>query len=261
MDFNGSAAFFGSTFENKLKLARAGAIKSLFFMGGCLSYQMPSTMVATDNLNRFSASTMNQFYHPKNTQRLMDFCKSLGIPIYVVSNNMVPAMNSKEAIVQFLEFRGLNSDICLELANHYYGDSASSKQPLPPKKLFDLYNAMVLTSIMQRQSVRTEQQNLYLIHRYAYCLVSKQPDVDQAVEEYFTNVKAKFQESNASITDSISKEVTSIQNIIQSGGNYSTYSVFNVEFQAPTDGSQFTLESQCLWLALERLTTAVSTMI
>jgi len=98
MDFNGSAAFFNDHFQNLLEPHKS-KLQALLVMGGVLSDEVPQTMVAGPRLNRFSASTMNQFYHPEGTKKLLDFFKSLNI--YILSNNAVSVMKSKANIHEF----------------------------------------------------------------------------------------------------------------------------------------------------------------
>jgi hypothetical protein len=254
MDFNGSAAFFNDDFERTLRTFTS-KFRSFFVAGGVLSDQNPMTMVSNPFLNRFSGSTMNQLYHPQYTFKLMDFIQSLGVQIFTVSNNTVKPLESKDQIANVLHQRKIASTTCMELVNGYYKDSS----PFPPKKLFDLYTTVALTTNISGRHVRAQTKYLYVVKKYGFCVVSGSHSATTAFEEYFRLLEAKVATAGFP-KESFQSEHDTIMSHI-SDGHFNKYLVGDTTIQINPYTFAIQIQSHCPWMAVGRLADLVSSFI
>ena len=157
-------------------------------------------------------------------------------------------MDSKAAITTFLGSRGLDNPTCSALVEKYYNDSSNN----PPRKLFDLYNAIAMTHIIKGGQIKVQNRTFYLVHRYGYCLLSYRKNVSAAFQEYVEHLDSKFQGAIETIKNSVKDEKESILSQIDAD-NFSAFKVRSMRFAVTTNGNSFSFESQCPWHALERL--------
>ena len=137
VDFSGSMAG-GADLSPLQRTQYAGAV----LMGGVLSHLPPTTMPASERINRISCATMNQLYAPAATHAFVRQLAASKTPLVVVPNNAVPVIDDMRL---FLRQQGLSGGIMDPLVLAYYTD-----QPItPPKKAFDLYSALLLLRLMK----------------------------------------------------------------------------------------------------------------
>jgi hypothetical protein len=148
MDFNGSMAFWSGHVANDLSSENiVKKIKGAFIMGGVYSETQPVTMPSMPGvLNRFSSATMNQLYHPQHTADFFAFLKQFQIPTWTVSNNAVQDLIDDKGIAAFLSSNGLEGERLRELALAHYNSPY-----MPPKKPYDYYCSLVLTSVLKSE--------------------------------------------------------------------------------------------------------------
>lgn len=162
MDFNGSMAFFDDEWKKFVEqLVSEEKLKAVCVMGGVIVGEVPKTIPSKEDvLNRFSCSTMNQFYHP---ERSCAFLQALGekTPVYVVPNNIVHEFQSKTFYDDILAAIGATaSDDLKSVLDAYYSRPSVIKGGRPPaKKPFDAYAAIALTSLMG-QAVHPERNDV-----------------------------------------------------------------------------------------------------
>ena len=157
MDFNGSMAFWSGHIATILSSEQiVKKIKGVFVMGGVYSETPPITMPSIPGvLNRFSSATMNQLYHPQHTADFFAFLKQFQIPTWTISNNVVEDLVDDEGIATFLSSNGLQGDKLKELARVHY-----SSPYKPPKKPYDYYSALALTSVLNSKKQNTPVKGL-----------------------------------------------------------------------------------------------------
>jgi hypothetical protein len=212
-------------------------------------------MVSNQFLNRFSGSTMNQLYHPQYTFKLMNFIQSLGVQIFTVSNNTVKPLESKDQIANVLHQRKIASTTCMELVNGYYNDSS----PFPPKKLFDLYTTVALTTNISGRHVRAQTKYLYVVKKYGFCVVSESHSATTAFEEYFRLLEAKVATAGFPKKPFQSEHDTIMSHI--SDGHFNKYLVGDTTIQINPSTFAIQIQSHCPWMAVGRLADLVSSFI
>ena len=156
LDFNGSMAAFSEDSLLKRQLAAAGErLKGAVVMGGVQADEPAKTMPAIEGvLNRFSAATMNQLYHPPNAARFFRFLADRrGVPCLTVTNNAVadlatfsdPARTVKtyDGVERFLRGNGIGSRTLREISRLFY----ESKRLNPPRKAFDYHAAIAVARL------------------------------------------------------------------------------------------------------------------
>jgi hypothetical protein len=202
IDFNGSMAFYHDKMKTSI-LTHGDRIKGAFVMGGVYSFEEPKTMPKIDGtLNRFSCATMNQLYSPEKAYDFFIDMAKLSIPIFMVANNEVHALETSKEVMQpgqsdrsvnttirtdfgwrsFLNTNGIYSFFLDTLADTYYNNPVYA----PPRKAFDFYTALALTESMKRVSFRTEDKKLYFDKKYGICMIADpNKKWSQAVSDYF----------------------------------------------------------------------------
>jgi hypothetical protein len=149
MDFNGSMAFLDSTWISALDTVTSQRkLKAVFVMGGCLTTAAFVTL-KLPFLNRMSCATMNQLYHPGRTAQFFDFIAMKGVPVYVVSNNVVQGIpkdeDGSDNPIGFLRANGIHCTFLESITSSYYG---SQYFPGGDKNPFDLYTAVAVESFL-----------------------------------------------------------------------------------------------------------------
>ena len=194
MDFNGSMAFWNSNWADLLT-AVVDKIRGVFIMGGIYSAVAPLTMPAIPGiLNRFSCATMNQLYHPANTAAFFNFIKERVIPTFIITNNVVGDLTTytdeskktktNEGLELFFYENVLNQRFLHSMALLYYGQSSN-----PPRKPFDFYTALALTTYMDDPSMlRCDTKQLFFDDKYGITLVSNQYSWSDTIEEFTRNI-------------------------------------------------------------------------
>lgn len=185
LDFNGSMAFISSLWESVLvRAAVRGALKGLFVMGGVNSYETVQTMPSIkDSLNRLSCATMNQLYSPHKSKLIFDLMPRLRVPVFVVSNNSVKALDTfsdpenknktDDGWMMFLKENGIMSETLVAYADAYYNSGVYS----PPRKPFDFYSALALHEHMcygsSRGAAIGDRRHLYYEGTLGVTIISK----------------------------------------------------------------------------------------
>jgi hypothetical protein len=192
LDFSGSMAFFDVNWQVALHNIFA-KIKACVVMGGVQTAEPPKTQPSIANvLNRFSCATMNQLYHPRNTAILFQFLFRNGIPTYVVSNNVVHDLATKDSNgkatnngwLNFIGNNGCSTPTVVLLANAYYNSPYGA-----PRKAFDYYSALVLCELVKSRAVKSTPKNLCYDYNYGISLVDPSyKDFDLAVSRYRSSI-------------------------------------------------------------------------
>mmetsp|Transcript_89171 Transcript_89171/g.238053 ORF Transcript_89171/g.238053 Transcript_89171/m.238053 type:complete len:1095 (+) Transcript_89171:694-3978(+) len=188
-DFNGSAAFWDETWLNALSHPSVvGKIRGAFVMGGVYSDAAPITMPSIPGtLNRFSSATMNQLYHPQRSAEYLAFFAQKGVPIYLVSNNVVQDIaaargGEPDYLEAFLASNGLRRPFLERIARVHYNSVYK-----PPKKPFDFYVAYALCRQLAGPPPTPppgRERFLYLGSGSGISLVSARGSWEAAREEY-----------------------------------------------------------------------------
>ena len=185
MDFCGSVAFLTDDWLKQLE-AVAGKIKGVFIMGGVRADVVPETLSAMPGiLNRFSCATMNQLYHAENSAKFFNFLEQHNpredlrgntmnhgptFPVYIVTNNAVPAFKDVPDLEAFLDANDLKGPFLRSLEVAYY----QSPYAPPKKQAFDFYTAKALTTALSGSIPKFERKNIYYDDDYGVTLVAPQ---------------------------------------------------------------------------------------
>ena len=216
IDFNGSMAFLDNAWVAKLK--ELSNIRGVFIMGGVYADgSAPLTMPSIAGvLNRFSAATMNQLYHPTNTGVFFDFIKNLNIPTYVITNNVVkdfettvvdPNDSTKknktnEGWEKFLKANRIDNPFLHNIANAYYNSKYG-----PPRKPFDFYTAVIVNSILSGKSVGSNKKYLFYSKKDGMTFVSGESSWLSARDLYIKGILSKVKADSVEIlTSSITND-------------------------------------------------------
>jgi ADP-sugar diphosphatase len=201
IDFNGSLAFLDQNWNKALTMAaHAGKIKAVVVAGGVYSDAPAQTALPVpDVLNRLSCATMNQLYHPHNTHEFFCILKTQNVHVFMVPNNQVVAMDTKEekadgsSVVtdegwtSFLASNGLNSHFLKSISDAYYnGVYKGARKP------FDYYTALVISHMIKGEVPIQTKKTLHFDTTYGAVTVSN-PNKDNiaAVAEYSKHLTEK----------------------------------------------------------------------
>jgi hypothetical protein len=190
IDFNGSMAFLDSFWEHRLCEVRS-SIKGVFVLGGVLADEAPLTMPPLKGvLNRLSCATMNQLYAPSRTASFFSLMGSCGIPVYMISNNVVgdlaPAKTNRASSpwISFLSANGISIKVLNDMASLFYNSSYN-----PPVKAFDFYSALALTTFMRTSELPYTDKKLHFDDVYGVSLISSDAVWENVVTSYSDGMK------------------------------------------------------------------------
>lgn len=175
MDFNGSMAFFTSSWKRVIsKLISDEKLKAVVVMGGVYGNgSPPETMSAIDNiLNRMSCCTMNQLYSPEKTAdffNMFQTSKGKKVKVYVVSNNEVNKHSKLYGnLPHFLDQNEIRGVKLRSMADNFY-----ESRYKPPKKPFDLFSARALKLLIEQQLSKSHpMMKFYYDKKYGISIVS-----------------------------------------------------------------------------------------
>ena len=209
LDFNGSMAFFGEKWEQRLSDPKVIAkVCGAFVMGGVRAEEAPVTMSASPGrLNRFSSATMNQLYHPRHTAAFFGFLAAYNVPAYVVTNNSVgtfgvPSVSDHGSVEEFLL---LNEIARKEAFLHRLALAHYNSPHKPPRRAFDFYVATALRAHIDGGASAlegaVEVRNLFYSGAYGISLISTSPSWDVARSVYNAHTLNMMHESELSKED------------------------------------------------------------
>jgi hypothetical protein len=227
MDFNGSMAAFseGSFLQRQLKTA-LDRLKGVVVMGGVQADLPAKTMPAISGvLNRFSAATMNQLYHPPNTARFFRLLASRPtVPCLTVTNNVVadlttfsdPARTVKtyDGVQRFLDANRIDSRTLRDISQHFYEDARLK----PPRKAFDYYAAVALAHMVRAGAPpASARRTLFYSGDYGLTLVSSAGSWSEARAQYAAGIDARPAEGDDAFTkgkkESFGREVDAMSRL------------------------------------------------
>jgi len=209
IDFNGSMAFYYDILRTKI-LGCRGSVKGVFIMGGVLSYEQPRTMPKIKGeLNRFSCATMNQLYHPENTELFLRdiYSHHSEIPIYVVTNNAVHDLvtytgnanqkqKTNEGWMNFLRENNIHSAHLENIASAFYNSHYN-----PPRKAFDFYSAFALVEKMNRRHLHGKVSFMYTDTVYGICMISNSKKTwEHVAAEYYDKINTSINQHDSEFT-------------------------------------------------------------
>ncbi len=201
MDFNGSLAFWDESWDRMLsETAIVEKIRGVFIMGGVYADKEPVTMPSLPNvLNRFSSATMNQLYHPENAAAFFSFLAKWRIPSFVITNNVVKDLTTKDAekkentyhgVESFMIANGLTGDFLQKFAKAHYTSIYN-----PPRKPFDYFSATALTTWLKSKHsdahLLSSVRSLFYSNVYGMTYVSSKDTWEETRDCYIGSINTE----------------------------------------------------------------------
>jgi hypothetical protein len=133
---------------------------------------------------------MNQLYAPSRTASFFSLMGSCGIPVYMISNNVVgdlaPAKTNRASSpwISFLSANGISIKVLNDMASLFYNSSYN-----PPVKAFDFYSALALTTFMRTSELPYTDKKLHFDDVYGVSLISSDAVWENVVTSYSDGMK------------------------------------------------------------------------
>lgn len=213
MDMNGSFAFYDIHVNREVYLndfTFFNCIKALSIMGGVYNSSLVKTY-SVSFINRLSSATMNQYYHPYNTE---DFLSKLvsnnpNCKIFIVSNNYINDVfvwSDKEKFITDMKEWNLLNDNYLEFFNAYYKNETKYKP-------FDIVSTMALINAIKNPNYHllTKKTKFLFSKIFGLTIIDK---TDERNKFTFLNAYCKY--INTETLDAIQdceKKLTESENL------------------------------------------------
>jgi hypothetical protein len=204
MDFNGSAAFFGSKWHTRLLgCIRRNQLKAFFVQGGVLAYEEPHTLPRTRNkINRMGCATMNQLYSPAKTSNLLRLMEENVVPVFIVPNNSVENLQDRWTI--FMQENKVDYSPLSNYTELFY----NSTFHLAPKP-YDFYSALALVEYIKSGDLFlfSYPKTLFFNSTYGISLLHEDgTSWDDARLDYIANMRKKVAERGKEMVEDVETE-------------------------------------------------------